>query len=115
MDFFQPEISARFGHNEVSAAFMPMPEAAVNEDDSFVFGKNNIGLSWKCFIVQLVTETFGVQEPSHEHFGLGILALDAAHVVAAGLRIVHIGHALKLPLIRGIQMFRYTSARKTSD
>jgi hypothetical protein len=39
-----------------------------------------------------------VQKPAHEHFGLGVFALYAAHIVAAGFLAVHIGHAVKLML-----------------
>lgn len=86
---------------------MAMPEAAVNEDDSFVFGKYDIRFSWKCFIVQLVSKPFRVQEPAHKHFGLGVFALDAAHVIAASFWIVHIGHALKLPIILRLSDVRW--------
>jgi len=37
-----------------------------------------------------------MQKPPHQHFRLGILAFDAAHVVAAGFLAVHIGHGVKL-------------------
>jgi hypothetical protein len=38
-----PEIPAVCRHRAIFATTMSMPEAAVDENDGFVFGQNNIG------------------------------------------------------------------------
>ena len=40
-----------------------------------------------------------MQKFSYQHFRLCILRLYAAHVIAAGLWVVHIGHGAKLGLL----------------
>ena len=37
-----------------------------------------------------------MQKPTHQHFRLCILALDAAHIVTAGCYAVYISHGVKL-------------------
>ena len=78
-----------------------MPEATMYKNNRPVFGKNNIWFAGQVFYVQPVTETISMQEPAHEHFGLGVLAFYAAHVVAAGCLVVYIGHGVKLRQISG--------------
>ena len=46
--------------------------------------------------MQPVTETIGMEKPPDNHFRLGILAFNPAHIVAAGGFIVHIGHGVKV-------------------
>jgi hypothetical protein len=41
-----------------------------------------------------------MQKLPHQHFGFGILAAYAAHIVAAGFLAVHIGHFVKLAVAR---------------
>ena len=42
-----------------------------------------------------------MQKLPHQHFGFGILARYAAHIVAAGFLAVHIGHVVKLAVFSG--------------
>jgi len=46
--------------------------------------------------MQPVPEPVFMQEPAHQHFGLGILAPYARHIVAAGFFGVYIGHSVKV-------------------
>jgi hypothetical protein len=43
-----------------------------------------------------VTETLSMQKLSYQHLRPGVLAFDAAHVVAAGFFIMNICHCVKL-------------------
>jgi hypothetical protein len=44
-EFFDPEFAAVCWGGAVFAAAVTMPEAAVDEDDSFVFGQDDVGLA----------------------------------------------------------------------
>jgi hypothetical protein len=83
---------AGLGYYVVFAAFMAMPEAAMYKDDGAVAGQYYIGPAGHIFYVQAVAVAMGMQVAAHQHFGLGVLALYAAHVVAAGFLAMHIGH-----------------------
>lgn len=72
-----------------------MPEASVYKDHRFVFGEHDIGFAGKVGYVKAVTEAPGKEKPSHQQFGLGVGATDAAHVVTTGWYVVHIGHSQK--------------------
>jgi len=50
---------------------MPMPEAAVDEDDGFVFRKDDVGAD--------------EANAANDHFRKGVLSADAAHVPGATL------------------------------
>lgn len=41
-----------------------------------------------------------MQKFSNQHFRFGISATDTAHIIAAGFLIMHIGHAVKLNIIK---------------
>jgi len=79
----EPPVGAGLGYYVVAAAFVAMPEAAVYEDDGAVAGQHYIGPAGEAFHMQAVAVSQGVQVAAHQHFGLGVFALYAAHVVAA--------------------------------
>jgi hypothetical protein len=76
-----------------------MPEAAMYKNNSSVFGQYHVGLAGQLFIVQPVTSTIGMQKFSHQHFGFGIGAADAAHVITTGFGTVHICHEVNFGTI----------------
>ncbi len=57
-----PEFGSRGGCCGVPAAFMPMPETAVDKDRSVVFRQNDIGFSGKVFRMKPEPETGTVQQ-----------------------------------------------------
>ena len=69
-----------------------MPEAAMYEYYSLVFGEYYVGLAGQTFYMQAVAVAMGMQIAAHKHFGLGIFALYSAHVVAACCFAVYVGH-----------------------
>lgn len=74
---------------------MSVPEAAVDEDDGFVFGKNNIRLTRKCAVQRAVdckSVTHAVEHGTDNQFRFGILRPDPAHVPAALFRRKCVGH-----------------------
>lgn len=46
--------------------------------------------------MQTVTKPFGEKELPHHQFRFGILPLNAAHVITAGLWVMHICHGIKV-------------------
>ena len=51
VEFFQPPFAAVCGRGAVLATFVAMPEAAVNEDDGFVFGQDYVGTAGQLAVV----------------------------------------------------------------
>lgn len=47
LDLLPPPCAAGFREAEVRAVFMPMPEAAVDEDDGAVFRQDKVGFAGK--------------------------------------------------------------------
>lgn len=100
LNFVEPELRSGLWNLEVFAAFMPMPETAVDEDNRVVFRENQVGLAGKFFCMKPVTKAPLVQGFADQHFGFGILATDAGHHPAAGGRIYNISHSvLPNPLV----------------
>jgi hypothetical protein len=57
-----------------------VPKAAVDEDDGFVFGKDDVGAAGKVFGVEAEAEAESVKDGADEDLGLGVLAFDAGHI-----------------------------------
>ena len=73
-----------------------MPKASVNENNRLVFRQDNIGFAGQVFYMEAVTVAMSMKKTAHEHFGLGILALYPAHVVAARGLVMYVCHKVKL-------------------
>jgi len=89
---FPNTITFGFGDYKIAAAFVSVPETAVNKNYGFIFGENNVGFSGEGFYIQPVTESVGKQKLLHEHFGLCVFPFYAAHIVGAGSGVVYVGH-----------------------
>jgi hypothetical protein len=80
-EFRLPKLEARF--RQPAAFRMPMPEAAVNEDNFLPSRKNDVRPAGKIPTVQAVTETEPPEEPSDPPFRFGVLGPDPAHPLAS--------------------------------
>ena len=74
-----PELAIALWRDVVPAAFVPVPEAAVDEDDCLVFAQYYVGGAGQAFDIYPVAVAMGVQVTSHNQFRFCILALDARH------------------------------------
>ena len=83
LEFFRPEFHVRFGHRGDFAAFMAMPEAAVDENHRMPFGQNDVGMAGQLWGVEAVAEAQHVQMMTHEQFRLRVFRADFAHGFAA--------------------------------
>jgi hypothetical protein len=54
VEFCLPPFGAGFWGGGSFAPFMPMPEAAVDEDHGFIFRQDNIRLPWELFVFRSV-------------------------------------------------------------
>lgn len=75
----RPEFRPRFRDPEILAVGVPMPEAAMHENDTAEFRHYDVRLSGQIRYVQPVSETRRVKPPSQDHFGLCIRGSDARH------------------------------------
>jgi len=62
----------------------------------FIFWQYYIRLPRQPLYMKPVPEPVFMQKLAHQHFGFGILAPDARHVVAAGFFAMYIGHNAKV-------------------
>lgn len=62
---------------------MPVPKAAMNEDDSPKFRENDVRLTWQTGNVQSEAEARSVKQAAQHQLGFRVLAPDARHVPAA--------------------------------
>ena len=79
--FLFPEWGVALGHYKVTAAFVPVPEAAVDEDDGAVLAQHYVGGAGQALDIYAVAVAMGMQVTAHNHLGLGVLALDARHTL----------------------------------
>lgn len=77
--FLFPEWGVALGHYKVAAAFVAVPETAVDEDEGAVLAQHYVGGAGQAFDIYAVTVAVGVQVTAHNQLGLGVLALDARH------------------------------------
>lgn len=89
LDFGFPPIVVGFGEAEVGAVFVAVPEAAVDEDDGVVFGKDEVGPAGEVFVFRAVdgeAVTEAVKDGAKRELGFGIAATDAGHDFGSLLR-----------------------------
>ena len=79
--FLFPERGVALGHYKVTAAFVAVPEATVDEDGCPVLAQYNVGGTGQAFDIYAVAVAVGVQITSHNQLGFGVLALDARHAL----------------------------------
>ena len=79
--FLFPERGVALGHYKVTAAFVPVPEAAVDEDDGAVLAQHYVGGAGQALDIYAVAVAVGMQVAAHNQLGLGVLALDARHAL----------------------------------
>lgn len=76
-----PEVGAGLGKDEVAAAFVAVPEAAVHEDDGAVLAEHDVGGAGQAADVDAEAEPLGKQVFAHQDLGLGVAAADAGHAL----------------------------------
>ena len=81
-----PEVHVGLGEAEVAAAFVAVPEAAVDEDACAVLAQDDVGMAGQARMVEPVTEASGVQPAADGHLGLGVSRTDGRHVLMPLLR-----------------------------
>ena len=79
LKFFGPEIDIAFWQMFSVFAVMPVPETAVDENASSMFGHDNIGFTRQVATVQSESESLIVKVFSDSDFGLGVLWSDTRH------------------------------------
>jgi hypothetical protein len=75
---------------------MPVPKTSMYKNYRLVFGQYNIRRPRQILYMQPVPKPVFMQKPAHQQFRLGILAVYARHVIAAGFFAVYIGHKAKV-------------------
>lgn len=85
-DFGAPEVGVGFGEAVVLAVVVAVPEAAVDEYYRAQAAEHYVGASGEFFVVEAVAVAKGMEVASHEHLGLGVVALDCGHAAVALLR-----------------------------
>lgn len=83
LELRSPELLTRAGHDFTVAAIVPMPEAAVNEDNLLTGRENEVGTSGKRPHVKPITIAEGMDAFTHHHFRFRVLAPNAGHAVLA--------------------------------
>ena len=74
-----PEVLARLWRRGVSAAFMAMPEAAVDEADCVVLGKDEVGPAGQALPVKSVPEAAGMEGLTQNQLRFRVFAPDGGH------------------------------------
>ena len=78
-----PERHIGLGHSRHLAALVPMPEAAVDEDDRVPLWEHDIGMSGQFGRMQMVAEAQSVEVSAYKHLRLRVLRPNPAHDLAS--------------------------------
>lgn len=81
IEFLIPKLDSRRRPTGLSALFMLVPKAAVNENCCFVFWKNDVRSTSKPSYVFSETVTTGKEQSSYSDFRSSIFSTDARHNV----------------------------------
>ncbi len=76
---------------------MPVPEAAMDKDDGFVAGKDNVGASGEFTVVRRIdgkTVAGTVEQAAELNLRLGVFAFDPRHIPGTALFCQVISHIL---------------------
>ena len=76
-----PVLGIALGHYKVFAAFVTVPEAAVDEDDCLVLAQYYVGGAGQALDIYAVAVAMGMEVTAHNQLGFGVLALDARHAL----------------------------------
>ena len=79
----RPVIGIGLGDRIVSASFVTMPEAAVNEDYSPVLGKDDVWRTRETFVIYSIAESQAPESVSQAQLRLGGSGVDGRHVAVA--------------------------------
>ena len=83
VEFGQPPFTTVRWRGAVSAALVPVPKAAVDEDDGLVLGQHHVRPTRKFLSVQPETIAEPMQQRANDPFRCRVLAVDPAHVPTA--------------------------------
>ncbi len=83
VQFLVPVIHIRVGPIASSAACVPMPEAAVNEDDLALGRKHQIGMSRQLGRVKTIAISERKRRPPYRQFRAGVLRFHRSHGLAS--------------------------------
>ena len=73
---------------------MQVPEAAMNENDCFVFLQYQVRLAQEFLIVQTITIATSEQLLAEQYFRLSVFATDRRHIATAGGFVVNVSHTV---------------------
>jgi len=79
LEFSVPEFFVGFRHAGEFTAFVTVPEAAIDENDGFVFSEDDVGFSRQFLPMQAEPVSGAMEQGADKQFGLGVLAFDPAH------------------------------------
>ena len=79
--FLLPELAIALWHYKVFAAFVTVPEAAVDEDDCLVLAQYYVGGAGQALDVYALAVAMGMEVTAHNQLWFGVLALDARHAL----------------------------------
>lgn len=71
---------SRLSAGRAIAIFLDWAEAAVDEDDGFVFEEDDVGAAGEVFGVEAEAVAHVVKEGADEELGFGVFGFDPTHV-----------------------------------
>ena len=83
LELGRPELHVGLRRGCRLAPLMPMPEAAVHEDDRVPLWKHDVRMSWQFGRMEAEAESQSMKMASHDHFGFCVLRPNPAHRVTA--------------------------------
>lgn len=86
LKFLFPELDVALRGGGLFAAFVPVPEAAVDKDDGFVSRQYDVGFPRQLFDVFSEAVAGAMQHGADKDFGFGICSANAGHIPRTALR-----------------------------
>jgi hypothetical protein len=92
LQFALPPFRSRLWQAGISAALVPVPEAAVHENHSVVLWHDYVWVAWQILPVQAETIAHAVEHRANKFFRSGVFAPDPAHIPRSMFSCKFIGH-----------------------
>jgi hypothetical protein len=80
VEFCQPPFPAIRWCGAIHTSSMPMPKAAMNEDDGFEFRQNDVGTAGKLSDVEAKAIAHSMKQRTNGFFRRRVLAANSAHI-----------------------------------
>ncbi len=82
-EFILPIFMIRFWHGRLITPAMPVPKAAVDQNNCLVFGQADVRIAWKILSIEVESESTPMKKAADQHLWPSIARMHPSHYLAS--------------------------------